>query len=121
MDYRTLNEAIAGMNDEQLFLIEKKVNEERTRRLALSLAPAPQLGDVTVLIDLAPLTNAVRENLRHAMSITSPAALASVLDQIRDYTPVDEVMVIKSLQGALTLTFIHEARCETERRVDSVR
>ena len=44
MDYRTLNEAIAGMNDEQLFLIEKKASEERTRRLALSLAPAPQLG-----------------------------------------------------------------------------
>lgn len=37
-----------------------------------------------VLIDLAPFTNAVRENLRQQMSMASPAFLTSVLEQIRD-------------------------------------
>jgi len=52
-----------------------------------------------VLIDLAPFTNAVRENLRQQMSMASPAFLTSVFEQIRDFDQIDELIVIESLRA----------------------
>lgn len=126
MDYRTLMQTIEAMSDEELFLAEKKINEERARRFAQAQAAgAASLvsGNSHVLIDLGNLANAVRDKLRVEMSLASETSLALILDQIRDYGEEagEEAVVMKLLRGCLTAAFIYEARCEAARRLDSTR
>ncbi len=123
MDFKTLMEAVGAMNDEELFLVEKKAHDESRRRAVNAGGGFATVGPGTteVLIDLAHLTNAVRESLRQDMSLCSEGALASVLDQTKNYSEDsgDERVVTQLLRSALTATLIHEARCEAARRLDS--
>jgi hypothetical protein len=111
------------MSDEELFLAEKKISDERARRFAQAQAAGLASGNSHVLIDLGNLVNAVRDRLRVEMSLASEASLALILDQIRDYGEEagEEAVVMKLLRGCLTAAFIYEARCEAVRRLDSTR
>jgi hypothetical protein len=131
MDYATLMESVTTMNDEQLLLAEKKIHEERRKRAVTELGYQPKSpSSVDVLIDFAPLINAVREKWRRDMSIASDAVLASVLDQIKigseeagqemAIAELNEEIVIKLLTTGVAAALVHEVRCETARRLDSV-
>jgi hypothetical protein len=121
MDYRSLNQAIADMNDEELLSIERKASDERKRRLVVNLGSTPQPGQ-RLLIDFAPMVNEVRESVRKELRMSSEAVLASVLEQLPQLrSEVNEPLVIEALRAALTFNLIHEADCEMKRRLDSVR
>jgi hypothetical protein len=124
MDFKTLMEAIDTMNDEELFLVEKKAHEERKRRDAARLDYQPTTpGSADVPFDLVHLVNAVREKLREELSMYSEPVLASLLDQTKNYSENagDEMAVIEVLRQALTAALVHEARCEMARRMDSIK
>ena len=124
MDYQTLMQTVEAMTDDELFLAEKKIHEERSRRAGQILGCATVVpGGAQVRIDFSGLANAVRETLRVEMSLCSESALVSVLDQISDHPKenADDAVVTQLLQAALSATLIHEARCEAERRLDSVK
>jgi len=109
------------MNEQELYLAEKKIHEERRKR-DVAQGGFASVGP-RVLIHLNGLVSAVRENLRHDMSICSESALASVLDQTRKFSDQcgEEKAVTELLIDALAATLVHEARCEAARRLDSLR
>jgi hypothetical protein len=117
-DNQTLIQAVEAMNDEELFLAEKMIYEERRRR-DVAAAGYATVSSAQVLIDLAHITNAVRESLRQDLSIASEPVLASVLEQIRAYSELagDEKVVTELLRQALTAAVILEARCEADKRI----
>jgi hypothetical protein len=119
MDYRTLMQTIEAMNDEELLLAEKKINQERRRRYARAPETAIAQGNTLAQIDLEPLVNGVRQSLRIEMSSWPEATLVSVIEQIRDFPQQygDEAQMMQRLIVGLGAVYIHEARCEMARRM----
>lgn len=121
MEFKEIATAVQQMTDEEIATLEGQAQKEQRRRLASSFEASRVPGPVKVVIDLAFLVNSIRESIRQEMVFGSDAVLLSVLEQVKKQMVLTEEDLIAIFRTCLTLAYAYEARCEMQKRVESVK
>src|SRR4051794_26963317 len=121
MEFKEIATAVQQLTDEEIATIQGQAQKEFRRRLASSFEASRVPGPVKVVIDLAPFVNSIRESIRQEMVFGSDAVLLSVLEQVKKQMVLTEEDLIAIFRTYLTLAYAYEARCEMQKRVESVK
>jgi hypothetical protein len=121
MEFKEIATAVQQLTDEEIATLQGQAAKEYRRRLSTSFEARRVPGPIRVVIDLAFLANSIRESIRQEMVFSSDAVLLAVLEQLENQMVLTEEDLIAILRTCLTLAYAYEARCEMQKRVESVK